>query len=106
MPEYIERETVVKALCAEADKLKEGEADALAGLYLANVIADKLPAADVAPVRHGKWIKNIWVKTDDPDGGFWVVRCTQCSIPHDKESRFCPNCGAKMDGEPVVERRI
>lgn len=51
-----------------------------------------LPAADVEPVRHGRWGKK--------QGGFWeFAACSLCGektptvgiIPN-----FCPNCGAKM----------
>ena len=56
------------------------------------------PTADVAEVRHGRWKRVRWVKCDDPDGGYWIVRCNQCSIPHFKEYNFCPSCGARMDG--------
>lgn len=52
---------------------------------------DKIPAADVAPVRHGRWIV-----TD-------VITCSECQ--HFTRSEFagrwnyCPNCGARMDKE-------
>lgn len=57
------------------------------------------PTADVVEVRHGRWKRVRWVKCDDPDGGYWIVRCNQCSIPHFKEYNFCPSCGARMDGD-------
>ena len=50
-----------------------------------------VPAADVAPVRHGRWIV-----TD-------VITCSECQ--HFTRSEFagrwnyCPNCGARMDKE-------
>lgn len=47
----------------------------------------KLPAANMAPVRHGKWF----------DVGSLSCRCSVCGCKHIKESNFCPNCGAKMD---------
>ena len=49
-------------------------------------------AADIAPVRHGKWIKRkSW--------NFHV--CSECSFetsPYMSCMNYCPNCGAKMDG--------
>ena len=59
------------------------------------------PAADVAPVVHGRWI----------DKGEYAV-CTECGgrsgtqydgvEPIPLMTQFCPNCGAKMDGGNVV----
>lgn len=61
-----------------------------------------LPAADVAPVVHGRW--------DDSGrytfpGGGTAVRCTECGCAlteseyHLNNWNYCPVCGAKMDGE-------
>lgn len=57
-----------------------------------------VPSADVAPVRHGRWV-------DDEryvDG--YYANCSECGWQLDvKEERgyhnYCPNCGARMDGE-------
>lgn len=50
------------------------------------------PAADVVPVRHGRWRQN--------DNGTWS--CSECSswIPDEQHyyAKFCLHCGAKMDG--------
>ena len=46
----------------------------------------KIPPADVAPVRHGRWIKH--------DDG--VFTCTECENAESNESHFCRYCGAKM----------
>lgn len=65
-----------------------------------NSVLEKLrefPAADVAPVRHGRW---RWVAYDaNPKIGNW--HCTYCNrIPKSfQKEDFCPNCGAKMDKE-------
>lgn len=66
--------------------------------YIRDMLED-MPATDVIPVVHGKWIKVKWIECDDPDGGYWIVRCSQCDIPNNKDTRFCPHCGAKMDLE-------
>ena len=53
----------------------------------------EMPAADVRENVRGEWEFNC---------DTFVIRkylCSQCSIPHDKESQFCPNCGADMRGE-------
>lgn len=56
-------------------------------------------AADVVPVRHGRWVK----KHDDVC--YWH-ECSECGEKSPKDqwknqwlSSYCPNCGAKMDGK-------
>ena len=56
-----------------------------------------LPAADVAPVRHGRWEKKRG-----------LYSCSECgkTCPYDVQAdvieywacNYCPKCGAKMDG--------
>ena len=46
------------------------------------------PAADVAPVRHGRWIYH--------DDG--VFTCSECGNAESNDSYYCRLCGAKMDG--------
>lgn len=58
----------------------------------------KLPAADVEPVRHGKWI----IVEDEY---FSYAKCPACGDEFtfwDGDcaiTNYCPNCGAKMDLE-------
>ena len=53
-----------------------------------------MKAADVAPVRHGRW---LCVDTDTEQ--FFL--CNRCNKKEYWESNYCPNCGAKMDEEWV-----
>lgn len=46
------------------------------------------PAADVAVVRHGRWIHH-------EDG---VFTCSECGNAESNDSYYCRLCGAKMDG--------
>lgn len=78
MAEYYDSETLKKAL---------GEAYNKLSVYL---------AADVAPVRHGRWVMN------DRSS----VVCSLCGnvvafVSHPTKKwefgHYCPNCGAKMD---------
>jgi len=86
MKEYIEREAVRDLI--EAAWMDDWN------LSYSNDRLDEIPAADVVEVKHGHWI-------EDACGAIW---CSQCS--HAEESceqkmyryRYCPNCGAKMDG--------
>ena len=65
-------------------------------------------AADVAPVKHGKWFWN----PNGMDWGLGAWECSECAcrnnnLPMNSKmnplmfsgSKYCPNCGAKMDLE-------
>lgn len=84
MKEYIEREAVEKML-EDAQIITYGE---WCGYCTEDINLGSIPAADVVPVRHGRWIV-----TD-------VVTCSECQ--HFTRSEFagrwkyCPNCGALM----------
>lgn len=60
------------------------------------------PAADVAPVVHGRWLE--WFPGDCAlimTGEEMLYRCSCCDVKYsDVEGyKYCPNCGARMDGE-------
>lgn len=79
MAEYIDREEIYKRWNAMTSP---------ASAFSLCIAINQTPAADVAPVRHGKWIKRrSW--------DFHV--CSECSF-ETSPSKFCPNCGARMDG--------
>ena len=82
MPEYIEREKVLS------------KAAPVEGCF-SNMISAydilMLPAAYVAPVRHGRW---LCVDTDTEQ--FFL--CNRCKKKEYWESNYCPSCGTKMDG--------
>lgn len=57
-------------------------------------IIDFLPAADVAPVKHGKLISNGYDELYCEFG-----YCTVCDAYNPMSNKFCGQCGAKMDLE-------
>ncbi|MCC8043891.1 MAG: hypothetical protein LIP12_00125 [Clostridiales bacterium] len=66
-------------------------------------LIDEMPAADVEPVKHGKWIKTDADFHDMPMEEFKCSVCgnttcnlTDTTIPLPK---FCDGCGSKMDGD-------
>ena len=98
MAEYIERE----ALITKFKKMELGEHGLVERLFADGVYAviAAFPAADVAPVVHGRWIVRF-------DGPYKRRRCycSHCGnhngvggIAQNQEKPYCPNCGAKMDG--------
>lgn len=88
MDEYISRHEAIRAV-----QLSYGNYEATRKAIF------ELPAADAAPVRHGRWKYN----TD-----FQVWNCSECGEnPHkgtgvvvveEKLPAYCPHCGARMDG--------
>ena len=71
-------------------------------------VIDYEPAADVAPVVHGEWIDGSEMpkpkrgKSKYKDDKQYCSNCCR-EMFHWKAviypSKYCPNCGAKMDGE-------
>ena len=54
-------------------------------------IIDNFPAADVQPVKHGKW---MYCSIED------MFHCTVCDAAAVRNTfAYCPICGARMDGE-------
>ena len=50
------------------------------------------------PVRHGDWVYDHWCE----------FKCSECgepsnSKPYKGKENFCPNCGAKMDGNEIIK---
>lgn len=105
MTEYIEREAAVNAIIAIMPSMStpdgHGERDDLV-LAAQEMCEDNIreinniPAADVTPVVHGRWVYG-----EDVD-----IQCSVCGADAFTEgdyrqvkSRYCPNCGAKMDLE-------
>ena len=51
------------------------------------------PAVDAEPVRRGEW-------TEPYKNDIWdCYVCSSCGYAQDRTSRYCPECGARMDAE-------
>ena len=50
-----------------------------------------------AQLKKGKWVEDVAYYTEDGCPCI-ITRCDQCGEPN-PVSKFCPNCGAKMEGE-------
>ena len=88
MPEYIEREAIKAAVRKRLN-------NSLIIGWLISII-NEVPTANVAPVVHGEW-----VVCGDGDNVPWM--CSHCgkTTAHKYKvmyGKYCPNCGAKMDG--------
>ena len=100
MPEYIEREALRDELLnISIDISNLYNCGILEGLDRATKRLNEQPAADVAPVRHGRWIN--WGKSGTPtyDNYGTCSECHEDAEIHTEHRNFCPNCGAKMGDE-------
>lgn len=105
MADYIERGAVQEILKKHSIGTRCGIPCYPEEIKFAAKDVNNLPAADVAPVRHGRWI-------DKPTGRYGQAQswCTSCGkrsgiggIKTHRHKPYCPNCGALMDGGPDVE---
>ena len=99
MKEYIKREDAINLLWLFADE------------SCASVVSDfeSLPAADVAEVRHGRWIED---ERTYPGPGLKNNLCSVCGeiagswkegLEPGRKWAYCPNCGARMGKEDEHE---
>lgn len=98
MSRYIDADKLYELIRTNDYKLatKNGSIDY--GMFTVGIkqAIDEQPTADVAEVRHGKWIDYV-----EKISGKIQITCSQCGrflyvyLPYN----FCPNCGARMDGE-------
>ena len=100
MAEYIDRDALVRQIICNMAEYVGAPDDVLKHDDQCNYAiscVESVPAADVAPVVHGRWI-------EDSD----YLKCPECSVMVMWDFAFfddignwnyCPNCGAKMDGD-------
>lgn len=106
MAEYIEREKVLgtidelQRICAT--EVPEDKAEIYNDVF-EEVYGEitRISAADVRPERHGNWVKESKMM-----GAFQrnLCICNICGCWYDEDGceeafKYCPKCGAKMDGK-------
>ena len=109
MAEYIDREDAKRELREWAVIIQRPR-------YLlrkdAMCILDNIPAADVTPVRHGRWVfgKDLPYSWGQTPKNKYHLYCSECleqafnrsennDPDFDVDTPYCPNFGAKMDGD-------
>lgn len=97
MDEYISREATIKRIkevyCVGCNSYHGVRCRACGTGDAIDMIEDA-PAADAAPVVHGRWVTHYRSGTPVAEG--YVSTC--CDMWNNRKSNYCPNCGAKMDG--------
>lgn len=96
MADYIEKEAAKEAILSWAVCINHPE---LLSKEDAMHCIDSLPAADVAPVRHGTWK----LKMVGAFGDLKQYSCSECGfsllLNPTKIPPYCEDCGTKMDKE-------
>lgn len=91
MSKYIDADMAKS--CVE-NVLRKEKPGSITRMLLENTVEfiDLIPAADVVPVRHGKWLNAHHTS---------IVQCSLCggTVATLWKGYFCQNCGAKMDVE-------
>lgn len=80
MKEYIEKAAIIDLITRRYEQPE-----------LCTYEINSIPAADVAPVRHGRWIELSRAS-----------KCSECGFEtgkYEPPRRYCPECGALMDGK-------
>ena len=102
MAEYIRKEDAIKCIegqCVDGKMWGNDESEGtLIEAYSAIDDLMEIPPADVAPVVHGRIVGSL-------EDGRYRRRFSCCGedatmITQWAWPKYCPNCGAKMDGEP------
>lgn len=119
MTEYISRKAVLNEIDEWIDVYSVStEKDYRIPLKRARASIAKTPTADVEPVRHGRWTKKRRHRggirrytgiddmgeqhtiTVDEQAEYDDLYCSECGKQSaDNFLNYCPNCGAKMDGD-------
>ena len=100
MAEYIEREILIKKLLEHFDADFNINGDIMWSDHictgedvedLIDFIKEEIPTADVAEVKHAKW--------EISSDGYYPY-CSHCKSEPENgvRSKYCPECGARMDG--------
>lgn len=107
MADYTDREKLL-AKIDEAFFETDPDGKEQIGVLKCRAIIREIPAADVAPVVHGRWECVYDDSTGETD-----ITCSHCKntrtvngcfVSADKKScyfedDYCPNCGARMNGD-------
>jgi DNA-directed RNA polymerase subunit RPC12/RpoP len=101
MTDYIEREAAIEAIV----KLYRKPID----IYTTDITDElmRVPAADVAPIKRGKWVKTKEYYTAGCAFLRVAWKCSYCGIDvvntepiyRIDDWYYCPNCGAKMEAD-------
>ena len=94
MAEYIDKEIVLSLVQPDTPEDDKAAVTIATAKKLVRSIVYRTPTADVAPVRHGRWVEK-----EKYTFGI-MYDCSLCEnriLDTGRPWHYCPNCGAKMD---------
>ena len=107
MSDYISREAAIAYIREQSEEMGKafeelgGESGIYADAY--NDLAEdfhRIPAADVEPVRHGRWVDYMVRDWRCSECGQKIIKVRNVDgYCYNDKPNYCPNCGAKMDLE-------
>ena len=108
MAEYIERDTVLDGLeninwyhTLPNGMLEYGsrsDMDSYIPYDETEAMVMAIPAADVVPVRHGRWIRDkVAFYLGCSECGCYLEYAVDTFLDNGDHYHFCPNCGTRMD---------
>ena len=95
MAEYIDKEIALSLVQPDEPEDEKSTVTIATAKKLVRSIVYRIPTADVAPVVHGRWIEK-----EKYTFGI-MYDCSLCEdriLDNGHPWKYCPNCGAKMDG--------
>ena len=96
MAEYIEREKAIELIQPHVKPQTVYGEGYLQAIEHATDILELMPAADVQPVKRGRWIE---VTPKHSKCSCCETTCLIVVYPISANANFCPNCGADMRNE-------
>ena len=99
MDDLISRQAAIEALMAEGRNVDSRYLESERIIHESDAVEaiSMLPSA----VKHGKWEWQDSPVFGNPYGSYICALC-QNTMPH--KTNYCPNCGAKMDGQDNVPK--
>ncbi len=75
----------------DADALANYANNSIVGITANDIM--RFPTVDAEPVKHGRWLHNDMILNRQ--------KCSECGFYSDdlQSDNYCPNCGARMDGD-------
>ena len=102
MADYISKEAVVRYLKGYSEK--ERNSNSPYGMITSSVLYkverafSEMPAADVQPIKHGRWIPqgdDMWLCSNCRENKIFSAH----ESDRTEKQRYCCRCGARMDGD-------